>query len=120
MAFKQLRLSRTTMVGTFVIVSLPSTGKTQFMAGLQQALTAATPPPLQRDSNVISQELFSDETQADVNTCLWSIRFNGIHAADAVREDCLALYEGVREQIEKVGTRTSFRLETLEGAWQVE
>lgn len=120
MAFKQVTLAHTTTVGTFVIVSLPGTSKEDFVNTLREALTAATPTPLQRDTNVISQELLSDDTQADVNTCLWSLRFNGIHAPDTVRTKCLAIYEGVREQVEEVGTRASFRLETLQGAWDVD
>ena len=123
MAFKQSTLSLTTTVGTFVIVSLPGTSKEDLVNTLREALTAAIPPTPQRDTNVISQELRSDETKFDVNTlgvntCLWSLTFNGIHAPEAVRTKCQAIYEGVREKVEEVRTRVSFRLETLEGAWE--
>jgi hypothetical protein len=120
MAFKQITLNHTTTIGTFVIVSLSGTSKEDFVNALREALNAATPTPLQRDTDVVSQELLFDETQADVNTCLWSLRFNGIHAPDAVRTKCQAIYEGVREKVEEVGTRASFRLETLQSTWDVD
>jgi hypothetical protein len=120
MTFKQVTLAHTTTVGTFVIVSLPGVSKEDFVNTLRQALSAATPTSSQRDTNPVSQELLTDETQVDVNTCLWSLRFNGIHAPDVVRTKCRASYDDVRETLEGVGTRVSFRLETLEGAWEVD
>ena len=84
MTFKQSTLFHTTTVGTFVIESLPGTSKEDFVNTLQQALSGADPTSLQRDTNPVSQELLIDETQVDVNTCLWSLRFNGIHAPGVV------------------------------------
>ncbi len=120
MAFKPVTLMHTTTVGTFVIVSLPGTSREDFVDSLRQILSAATPTQLERDTNPVSQELLIDETQVDVNTCLWSIRFNGIHAPETVRAKCQTIYESVREALEGVGVRASFRLETLEGGWQVD
>jgi hypothetical protein len=120
MAFNQVTLGHTTTVGTFVIVSLPGTTKEDFVNTLRHALSAATPTSSDRVTNPVSQELLTDETQADVNICLWSLKFVGIHAPDDVRTKCQAIYEGVRDTLEGVGTRVSFRLETLEGAWEVD
>lgn len=119
MTFKQITLSHTTTVGTFVIKSLPGTSKEKFLDTLRRSLNTATPTNPQRDTNPISQELLIDETQADTHICLWSLRFNGIHAPDRVRTKCQVIYEGVHETIENVGAGVSFRLETLEGAWEV-
>jgi hypothetical protein len=120
MSFKQVSLANTTTVGTFVIVSLPGINQQDFINTLREALSAATPTQLQRDTNVISQQLLSDDSQSDVNICLWSLHFNGIHAPGVVQGKCLTIYESVREKVETVGTRASFRLETLQGAWEVE
>ena len=120
MPWNQLALSHTTTVGTFAIVSLPGTSREHFIHTLADVLGAVTRPGLQRDTNVESQELLVDETTEDENICLWSLRFRGIHAPDEVRAQCEAMYKGVREQLEIVGTRASFDLATLEGAWEAD
>ena len=120
MSWNQLTLSQTTTVGTFAIKSLPGTSKEEFVNALSEVLSTVTPPGSQRDTNVVSQQLLTDDTSADGNTCFWALRFNGIHAPDAVRSKCEAMYEGVREKLEAVGTRASFSLSTLQGEWTAE
>lgn len=120
MTFKQATLSHTTTVGTFVIVGLPQISQQDFIDALREALSEATPTPLQRDTNVVSQQLLSDDSQTDINTCLWSLHFNGIHRPEAVRTKCQTIYDGIRDRVEAVGVLTSFRLETLRGSWTAE
>ena len=58
-----------------------------------------------------------DETEGTVDTCLWAVYFNGVHDPELMREKCEAMYKSVRDKLESVDVRTSFRLETLAARW---
>jgi hypothetical protein len=62
--------------------------------------------------------LLTDETKGAVDTCSWVIYFNGVHHPELAREKCEAVYEDIRDKLEAVGVRSSFRLETLEARWE--
>ena len=119
--WKQATLSHTTTVGTHRIVRLPGITEDEFMRKLrEEVLPAVTIPGLERDTNVVTQELFKDETGGEADAYLWAIYWNGIHRPDKVRSGCEAMYDGIRGKLELVGVRTSFSIATIEGRWQAE
>ena len=59
-----------------------------------------------------------DENEGAVDTCSSAIYFHGVHHPELVREKCEAVYKGIRDELEAVGVRSSFRLETLEARWE--
>ena len=85
MALQKLTLSHTTTIGTFVIRATTGAQREEFVAALSEALSSIPLPGSERDINLISQQLLMDETNAHENVCHWVLRFNGIHAPDAVQ-----------------------------------
>jgi hypothetical protein len=121
MSWKRITLDHTTMVGTYRIVRLPGTTKQDFIKTLtEEVLGMVSRPGLQRETNVVSQDLLTEETEDNVDTCLWAMYFNGIHAPSAVQNDCEAMFNSIKEKLESVGTRVSFSLATLQGRWEAE
>jgi hypothetical protein len=121
MPWNRTTLSHTTTIGIHRIVRLPGVMRDQFLQRLrEEVLPMASLPGLNRVTNVVAQALLTDETEGVVDTCLWAIYCNGVHRPGMVREQCEAMYEGVREQLESVGVRTAFRLETLVARWEAE
>ena len=121
MSWKRVTIAGTTMVGTYRIVRLPGTTKDDFINTLGgDLLGTVSRPGLQRDTNVVSQDILIEETDDKVDSCLWAMYFNGIHSPMAVRNDCKAMYDSIKEKIESVGVRVSFNLETLQCRWEAE
>ena len=121
MPLRRTTLSHTTTFGIHRIVCLPGGKREAFQQTLSEEVIPMAPlPGLNRVTNVVAQTLLMDENEGTVDTCLWAIYFNGVHDPDTVREKCEAMYESVRDQLELVGVRTSFRLETLAARWEVE
>ena len=121
MSWKRITIAGTTMVGTYRIVCLPGTTKEDFINTLrEELLSMVSRPGFQRDTNVVSQDILTEETEDDVDSCLWAMYFNGIHAPSAVRNDCEAMYDSIKEKLESVGVRVSFNLATLQGRWEAE
>ncbi len=114
-------LAHTTTAGIHRIERLPNATNEDCLKTLHQALTTVALPDLNRVTNVISHELAREESVASgSDVYLWVIYFNGVHAPDAVRDKCDAMYKNVREQVESVGKRTGFSMATLEGRWTAE
>lgn len=120
MSWKRMTLGQTTMVCTYKIVRLPGTTKEDFINTLRELLSTVSRPDLQRDTNVVSQELLTEETGDNADTCLWVLYFDGIYAPSAVRNDCETMYDSIKQKLESVGKRVLFNLATLEGRWEVE
>ena len=121
MQWNRIMLSHTTTIGIHRIVRLPGIQKEDFLQKLrEEILPMASLPPLNRVTNVTAQTLSTDETEDSVDTCSWAIHFNGVHRPELVRDNCEAMYSSVRDKLEAVGVRTSFRLETLEASWDAE
>ena len=121
MSWKRVNMGGTTMVGTYRIVRLPGTTKDDFVNTLRgDLLSMVFRPGLQRDTNVVSQDILMEETEDNFDSCLWTMYFNGIHSPIAVRNDCEAMYDSIKEKIELVGVRVSFNLATLQSRWEAE
>ena len=115
-------LGHTTTIGTHRIERLAGASNEDFQKAVNDAVTRAPLPPLNRVTNVTGQELLQEDgAKGDAGGAyLWSISFNGIHSPDAVRQKCEAMYEDVRAQIERVAKRSSFSVATLRGRWDAE
>jgi hypothetical protein len=118
MPWSQTTLSQTTTIGMHRIVRLPGVTREEFLQTLREKVLPLAPlPSLDRVTNVMAQALLTEETKGAVDTCVWVIYCHGVYHPDMVREKCEAMYEGIRDKLEAVGVRISFRLETLEAKW---
>ena len=116
--WNRLGLAHTTMLGTHRIERLPDADRDEFQQTVIDALGTVPIPDLNRVTNVIGQELLQEDVgKGKDGAYLWSIRFNGVHAPEAVRKHCETMYEGVRAPIERVARRSSFSIATLSGLW---
>jgi len=114
---QQGRGAHTTTVCTFGIRCLPEICKEEFVNVLSEVLNSVIPHELNRQTNIISQQLLMDDASTDDQTCFWALHFNGTHAPEAVQSKCEEMYDGVRKEIEAVGTRVSVNVSTLQGEW---
>ena len=115
---KQTGLAHTTTFATFSIQRLPQVSAAQFEQTMLAEVLPATDHPLNRVTNVIGQE-FRQVVGDDAGVYQWVIIWNGVRDNDRVAEWSMAIYDNVKDIIERVGTRTGLSLAILEARWQI-
>jgi hypothetical protein len=115
---KQTGLAHTTTFATFSMTRLPNVSEAQFEQTLLAEVLPATDHPLNRVTNVIGQE-FRKVVDDDADTYQWVIIWNGVRDNDRVAEGSMAIYDNVKNVVDRVGTRTGLSLAILEARWQI-
>ena len=114
---KQTGLAHTTTFATFSIERLPEVSDAQFEQTMLTEVLPATDHPLNRVTNVVGQE-FRKVVGDDAGAYQWAIIWNGVHDNERVAEGSMAIYDKVKDDIERVGMRTGLSLAVLEARWE--
>lgn len=109
-------LSHTTTFATFSMAHLPDVTKEEFERAMLQDVLPVTDYPLNRSDNVIGQE-FREGAGDVAGVYQWVIIWNGVGNTARIVDGCETIYANVKDNVERVGTRTGFDLAKLRARW---